>query len=393
MATKQDDLVSLLQDIIRIASWVDYSHQQVVHNENKLISYLIDWLKQNTNVEITKQRLPGGRFNLICKKGRPEILYLAHTDTVAPSINAEIDQLRGLIKGDRIYGRGATDMKSGLASLLWAIKNNSQANNYWACFYADEEYFFLGMKSFVQKYSYIRPKYIISADGSDLALGHGCRGLIELKIRVRGVAGHAAKGNGLNAIEGVYLVMQKLKRYLKRFYHLEMGNASVNLAYLLGGAELLEGASFQNNSLVKVGQAGNVIPDIAEFIVDIRPSSPVLTAKSIAQVIKRGLLKEGYQIDNVIVNHDLGAWYTDKKDLQPFLSMAKNANSGKLEFASPAKTGYLDLQLIWSAVGRPTAIMFGGGEGSLAHRPDEHIRITSLNKTYQFFDQVMKNLS
>jgi hypothetical protein len=44
-------------------------------------------------------------------------------------------------------------------------------------FYADEEYQFLGMKIFLEEYSLFRPKMLISADGSDLKIGHACRGL------------------------------------------------------------------------------------------------------------------------------------------------------------------------------------------------------------------------
>lgn len=56
-----------------------------------------------------------------------------------------------------------------------------------------------------------------------------------------------------------------------------MGPSSFNVAYLLGGTQKLH--SFDTNeSLVPVGQAGNVVPDIMEFALDIRPSQPNINA-------------------------------------------------------------------------------------------------------------------
>lgn len=393
MTSSNTELNQLLLDLIRIPSWVDYSNNPPTQNENQLVDFITSWLKKNTKINIERQKLPGGRFNIICKSGKPNVVLLAHTDTVAPSANAPLDQLKGIIKDGKIYGRGATDMKSGLACLLLTIKNNPQAKNYWACFYADEEYFFLGMKNFAQKHSHLRPKYIISADGSDLALGHGCRGLIELRLRLKGVTGHAAKGNGLNAIDGTYLIYKNLKTFLKRYHHPIMGKTSTNLAYILGGAELKDGQSYQNNLLVKVGQAGNVISDIAEFVLDIRPSSPELTAKTVMENLKDNSEKLGYKIDSITVNHDLGAWYTNPRDIELFKRIAESATAKKTRLDGPGKIGYLDLQMIWTKTGRPISVMFGGGIGATAHRPDEYIPINSLKKSFQFFDLALKKLA
>lgn len=393
MTSGNTELNQLLLDLIRIPSWVDYSNNPPTQNENQLVDFITSWLKKNTKVNIEKQKLPGGRFNIICKSGKPNVILLAHTDTVAPSAHAPIDQLKGIVKEDKIIGRGATDMKSGLAALLWAMKDNPAAENYWACLYADEEYFFLGMKNFAQKHSHLRPKYIISADGSDLALGNGCRGLIEFRLRLKGVTGHAAKGNGVNAIDGVFLLYSDLKKYLSRFKHPTMGRCSSNLAWLLGGAELNPNFSYEKGHLVKVGQAGNVIPDIAEFIVDIRPSSPRISAAGIIDRLKSIAAKNRCQLEVVNITHDLGAWFTNRKQIEPFEKIAAQATQKKAVIRDPKTGGYLDLQMIWSACGRPTAVMFGGGDGQTAHRPDEYISLDALNQTNRFFDLVLKKLT
>lgn len=371
-------VVELLRDLIRLPSYVSKDN-----NENKVVEYIRSWFEANTHLSIEKQKLPGGRFNLILKNGEPRTIFLAHTDTVGVSQNAPFPQLAAEVHDGQIWGRGATDMKSGVAALMVAIARSAKVKNFWACFYADEEYDFLGMKEFVKTYGQIRPKLIVSSDGSDLLVGHGCRGLIEITARVKGETGHPAKGTGKNAIWGSFIALNELTKYLSKYTHPIMGSTTFNLAYLLGGAELPNSLLAKN--LDNVGKAGNVVPDICEFTIDIRPAKAGLNSKTIIDQIQKSLQKKQLQMEIVEIKHDLGAWYTDEKDIKNFLQ----GNN----YSDPKKTGYLDLQMFWDRVGRPPAFMFGGGIGSTAHKPDERIKIKDLLATQDFFVKVFKKIN
>ncbi len=381
-----DAVVELLAQLIRIPSFVA---DQPGINENNLGDFIEAWFTKNTSLQIERQILPGGRFNLIVKKGNPETIFLGHTDTVQPSNNAPVDQLSGKLINDEIWGRGATDMKSGLAALMSAASHAKEGNNYWIFFYADEEYDFLGMKELVKQYGYLKPKRLISADGSDLAIGHGCRGLIELTCRVKGETGHPAKGTGKNAIWGSQIALFNLKKYLDTFNHSIMGGASFNLAYIRGGAQLSHSIG-PNKRLVEVGIAGNVVPDICEFTIDIRPAKPVVDAGKIIKFLEKELFSLGLEFELIEKKHDLGAWYTDPKELVQFIKIAEQT-SGEEKLADPRQTGYLDLQMYWEAVGKPASMMFGGGIGSTAHKPDERIKIADLIKTRDFFLKIVES--
>jgi len=383
----RDGVVSLLVDLIRIPSFVT---DKPGENENKLVDFIESWFKKETGLEVVRQKLSGGRFNLIVKKGAPEAVFLGHTDTVQPSSDAPIDQLLGKIVGDEIWGRGATDMKSGLAALMSAICLSKRAKNFWAFFYADEEYDFLGMNGMLKEFGDLRPKAIISADGSDLVVGHGCRGLIEITFRVIGEAGHPAKGTGKNAIWGTMMVLRKLKQYLDGFSHPVMGETSFNLAYIQGGSKFVTSVG-KDNRLVEVGKAGNVVPDVCEFTVDIRPAKPDLNAQKVIGFLEKEFKILDLESELVERKHDLGAWYTDKKEISDFTQIAKGV-VGRANFGDPKQTGYLDLQMFWEAVGRPRSLMFGGGIGSTAHKPDERIKIADLIKTRDFFLKVLDSL-
>jgi acetylornithine deacetylase/succinyl-diaminopimelate desuccinylase-like protein len=151
------------------------------------------------------------------------LVFLGNTDTVQPSENARYDQLGAGIHNGKIWGRGTTDMKSGIAAMLQALSLTPDAQNTWMFLYADEEYDFLGMKALVSEYSDIRPELMVSSDGSDLKLGHGCRGLIEFRARVTGETGHPARGTGNSAVWGSVEGLKELTEYLEKYKHPIMG--------------------------------------------------------------------------------------------------------------------------------------------------------------------------
>lgn len=389
---KEDrELVELLQNLVRIPSWVpDDEKGKWTQNENKLVDYIEAWLTKNTDLKVVRQKLSYGRFNLIATKGKPETIFLAHTDTVAPPVKATYSPFGAEICDGKIWGRGTSDMKSGIAALMQAAFFSSESNNYMIMFYADEEYDFLGMKALVEEHSSLRPKYIISADGGDLCLGNGCRGLIEIRARVIGEAAHAASGKGKNSIWGVYQAVDKLGKYLIEIEHPVMGISSLNLAYVCGGKNLgLEGIG--EDRLIRVGQEGNVVPDIAEFVIDVRPSSPEITAEVILNNLEETVLSLGMNLEIVTVRHNLGAWYTQKSEIEQFEEIVKRTCGTKtVRFSDLKKGGYLDIQMLWEITGRPTSLVFGAASEGTAHTDHENVEIESLLKTRDFFVEVMK---
>ncbi len=385
--TQTEELVSLLQQLIQIPSWVSDDGQ----NENNLVDFLEGWIKANTTMTVERQELPGGRYNLIAKKGRPDMVFLAHTDTVKPSVGALYDQFAGEIHDDQIWGLGSTDMKSGIAAMLYALKTVPKLNNVWLMLYADEEYGFLGMKQLVKKYSDIRPKVLISSDGSDLKLGYGCRGLIEFRMRVYGQTGHPARGEGNSAILGSFKALEELQTYLSKFTHPVMGGTSFNLASVVGGAQLANTST--EGYLLRTGQAGNVVPDVMEFVIDIRPASLELTVENILKFLTESFSKLGLRAEVIERTHNEGSWYTDIEKLEPYLEIAQRiTQKSTFDLDEPGDSGYIDLQMLWNSVGKPPALMFGGGIGSTAHTPSEHISIISLVKTFEFFQEVLQTV-
>ena len=358
------DVVGLTKKLISIPSWVDKKT-----NENAVGYFIFDYLKANSKLKVEKQILKGGRFNVIAKNNNlVSTLVVGHIDTVQPSVSWTKNPLKPSVGKGLLYGLGSSDMKSGVAVMLDLATNPKLKENIMFLFYADEEYDFLGMKGFVKKYlGKIKPKQIISFDGSDLAVTNGCRGLIEISITLKGKSGHAARPeSGVNAITRSYLIINNLINWLGNYVSRELGPTTSNLAYIYGGQYQGEKDGF-----LILGKQGNVIADICRFTLDIRPSRPELTAKKIINFINRETKRYNLTLMGSSVRHDLGSWSTPKELI--------DLNGLKLPFRSADKTGYIDLQMLWQKFGRVPCFTIGAGN-SMAHKPDEYVEIDKVNK-------------
>lgn len=390
---KDRDLIELLQQLVRIPSWVPADESgKAIQNEVKLIDFLEDWLKTNTDLKVTKQPLDYGRFNLICAKGRPDVIFLAHVDTVALPVNSPYPPLGAEIHDGKVWGRGSSDMKSGIASLLQAIELSPEADNYWVFFYADEEYDFLGMKAIIRDYANLKPKYMISADGTDLSISHGCRGVIEIRAQIEGLTSHATSRKGKSSILGVYSCISDLKDFLNSNVHPIMGGSSLNLAYILGGKNIGKEGFNEKDRLISVGQEGNVVSDIAEFVIDVRPSFFEISVEKISSILRESAEKKGLKIVIQNVRHNLGAWFTQLEDISDYTLIANEVTrSVETKVSDLKRGGYVDLQMFWEVVGKPPAFTFGGGTGKLEHTDGENVDIDNVITTRNFFVKVLEN--
>ena len=246
------------------------------------------------------------------------------------------------------------------------------------------------MKGLVKDYSDLRPKFIVSSDGSDLSFGHGCRGLIEFRARIIGETGHPAKGTGKSAIlrgfEGIF----EFRDYLSKLKHPQMGGTTLNINPVLGG-QFKSNSIDEDGHLNVVGEAANIVPDVMEFKVDIRPGVPNFRINDAIQKLKDSIQNQGLQFELIEKVHDYGSWYTDLSDIKEYAEITRIiTKSGETNIDNPGESGYIDLQMFWEKVGKPPAFMFGGGEGSTAHKPEEHIKIENLIKERDFFKKILE---
>lgn len=378
--------IDLAQTLISIPSYVGRNC-----NEQKLAEFLYRYLQQFKWLTIKKQRVQGSRFNLIIKDNYPtEVLFCGHLDTVQPKQGWITNPFKPITKDGKIYGLGSTDMKGNLAALITSLEKFSSTKGLMILLYVDEEYDFLGMKKFISKCkTKIKPKYIISADGGDLKIGYGCRGLIEITCTIRSQGGHAAKPwTGQNAILKSAYIVEHLTQILRTKYkNTELGYTTCNLAFLQGGLNL---GSDDKGQLI-LGREGNNIADIAEFVLDIRPTTSELDAKSVIKIVENLLEQESVTLVNTKIRHDFSSWTTYKKKLLPIKKAIRQYLSGG--FRDIKSSGYIDTQMLWSTFDKPSCLTLGAGEGVMAHKVNEYVETAKLQKLTKVFELLIEILA
>ena len=146
------ETIEIIKQLVGVPSWVDGKI-----NEKEIGNWIYDFLKKNSKLIITKQNIGNGRFNILAQNSEKiNVLVTGHMDTVQPNPGWTKNPVKPEIIDDKLYGLGTSDMKSGVAIMLYLATLASLKNNLGFLFYCDEEYDFLGMKAFI-KYCRVGP--------------------------------------------------------------------------------------------------------------------------------------------------------------------------------------------------------------------------------------------
>jgi acetylornithine deacetylase len=198
--------------------------------EHRVTAYLEDYFR-SFGVAIERQHVAPQRENIVARfisSSRPSqgeagggrtILFEAHQDTV-PVEHMTIDPFGAEIKDGRLYGRGACDIKSGLAAMLAAFarlvreKPSGAANVIMACV-VDEEYTFRGIVELVRRG--VRADIAIVAEPTQLDIVHSHRGAVRWYLDTLGRACHSSEPEkGVNAIYRMGHVLAGIERFAER---------------------------------------------------------------------------------------------------------------------------------------------------------------------------------
>jgi acetylornithine deacetylase/succinyl-diaminopimelate desuccinylase-like protein len=371
--------------LVSIPSFVDEAN-----DESELGEFIYQYLTNETKLIVTKQFVTTKRFNVIAytpeclvgEKLNVDLLLIDHIDTVQPKSGWSFDQLEGREVSGKFFALGAADTKGNVAALLRsALTVKDQRVMY--LFYVDEEYDFVGMQQFIAEYkSKLTVKEIISADGNNLAIRSGCRGLAELKLAVIGKTGHAANpSNGVNAITGFMQMFTELDSWLKQYIEPELGRPTLNLAAIYGGLRQA------NNS--ELGSQGNNIADYVEAVVECRVNNLVNAEKIIAE-LEEMADKLKLRLDIKEIRHNLTAWRSSRDQVQK-LTQVLGDLSLPVSFTDPSVSGYVDLALATNAFSATGFCI--GAIGGNSHGVNEWVDIQSLYQLERIFIKLINGVS
>ena len=187
----------------------------------------------------------------------PTLLLNAHIDTVKAVASWTRQPLTPTIEGDRLYGLGSNDCGGGLVTLLMAYRwwLDSGLDKYNLVYLASAEEEVSGRDGFSRVLPLLPPIYAaIVGEPTGMQPAVAERGLMVIDGYAEGKSGHAARGEGVNAI---YEALDDLMWL--RDYRFERQSP------LLGETRMTV-------TQVESGTQHNVVPDLLHFVIDVRPN-------------------------------------------------------------------------------------------------------------------------
>ena len=311
-------------------------------------------------------------------KGKgPALLYNGHLDTVPPGdVKWEYGPFSGEIVGNKIYGRGAADMKSGLAAMIMAAGALKKSGielegDLIIAGTAGEETDSIGAKELLKEKEMSGVEAILIGEPSSNEIYIAEKGALWLKVKALGKTAHASMPEmGINAILHMKKFMEELCSYKFEYQEHELlGCPTMNIGTIRGGIKT------------------NVVPDCCEITIDIR-TVPGMRHSAILEdfkaIIKK--MKEDIPELNMVieVENDRPPVGTDKNHEFVELAIKVGERVFKKALVPQGVNYYTDGVVFVPETGLPMFIL-GPGEARLAHQPNEYVEIDKLQKAAEFY--------
>ena len=377
-AVDADQVIRLTQQLVTRAS--------VTGDEAAVATYIADVLKgMGLSVEC-RETMPG-RPNVIgVLAGPPDgrtILLNGHMDVVPPGEGWTCDPFGGLLAEGRIYGRGATDMKGGLAAMIGAISAIQRAGTRLGgtvllTAVVGEEQDQIGTRTLVE--GGLQADFALVGEPTQLVPVIAHKGDLCYRIRVQGKTAHSSAPRlGINAIDkmtDILVALRSLAAELQHKKHAHLGSPMLSVCTVEGGTDTC------------------VVPGSCAITVD-RRLLPNETAEEADGEFQR-LLDRLQAIDTQLTCSVKRFTTALPMETSPDSEIAKAAHR-----ASTAVLGYepqfacmhstTDASWLVNAAKIPTVII-GPGNEAQAHQADEFVEVEQVTKGAQVMALVIVDL-
>lgn len=214
-------------------------------SEEATVNELSDVLR-DLGAEVQVDEVRPGRPNLIARLGPTQggggILFLGHSDVVAPGEGWTGDPFTPRRDGDDLIGRGTTDMKGGLAAVvacMAAVHHHAPHIPMTLVCTVDEEADAIGVLHYLETAAPEPYAACVVAEPTDLVAIIGCRGATNLRIEVSGASAHAGTpdegASAILAAAEVIAAIEADQERLERSPHPLLGHGTWNVGTIVGG--------------------------------------------------------------------------------------------------------------------------------------------------------------
>jgi acetylornithine deacetylase/succinyl-diaminopimelate desuccinylase len=350
-------------------------------DESAIVPLLTDVLRGlGGRVEVVEPK--PGRMSLLAEVdsragsgGRPTLLVNGHIDVV-PVIEAEwsVPPFGGLVRDGRLRGRGACDMKGGIAAAIEGLRACIDAGVQPACdvtfhLVADEETGGRWGTAALLERGRISADAAVVPEPSELGVCVAERGALLAEITVTGLAAHGSDpGRGRSAVADA-------ARLVAVLHDADFG----------GPSHPLLGRPTCNVGTIHGGTAPNIVASTCVMRIDRRILPGVTREAAIAEL--RSVLDRAgsgvdgdidYRIDVMVFVEGSELKGTELEPEHPFAEFVRGACR---ESGHPGTTRGLylgtDARFLRNQLGIPT-VVYGPGSMTVAHTADEYVSLTDL---------------
>ncbi|RZU12169.1 acetylornithine deacetylase [Kribbella rubisoli] len=394
----EDLLVRVTQDLVR-------AHGQNPPGEEAATAVVLAAAARELGLDVQLSPVEPGRDNVtitLAGGNNPGLLLLGHTDVVPVGDGWTVDPYGGLLRDGRIYGRGASDMKGGLAAALIALaalRDTPLTGPVELAAVVDEEETGKGIRAYIaaavdnpgaagpsadrleaeragarhgsasSSINSPSQRYVgcITAEPTDLQTIIAARGDSYLQVSVHGRASHAGNPDGgANAIYGAAAVVAEIERL-----HAELATAP---HALLGPATWSVGQ-------INGGTGGSIVPAECVVVADRRLLPGESPAEVLADLGRRvaalHLEDRGLTVE-LAMPMEMPAFETaDNADLVRITEAARLDGGGQ-PMPLAGWTAACDGGYIARDLGVPVVVLGPGSVTTQAHRADESVPVAEL---------------
>lgn len=372
--SEKKELNELLQRLIQIKS------VNPPGNEKEIASFIKGLLLKN-NIPSELVPLEEGRSSIVAKiEGKEErnITLCGHLDTVRV-IEEDWSKppLQGIIEEGKMYGRGAADMKGGVAAIIYTLillkrRGITPQKKVQLALTADEEWGYRGAKTLVDQGFFDQTDFLIITEPTNLQVAVGEKGEVWIKAKFYGKSAHGSTPElGVNTvIPGSKFVLEVSEEYKKLFNPDPLwGNNSINIGQFHGGVQV------------------NVVPNYSEVQLDFRVISEEDKKRALDLVRKKGqdIAEEfGVQFKEEIFNYHPPIFTSlDNLYIQKFMQVAGVKEAIIVKYCTDGGTIIPEKKIPF--------IIFGPGDIAQAHQNDEYIELESLYQSVDTFLEFLKS--
>lgn len=329
------DAITLLKRLIANPSVSRDEEKAADIMMEEIENYGFSPIRDGNNIWITDPKM---------RDDRPTLLLNAHIDTVKPVASWTRDPFSPDIEGDTLYGLGSNDCGGGLVSLLQAFRFLVTKPRLYNLVYlasCEEEVSGInGIRRVIDKLPHIDVAIVGEPTGMEPAVAE--KGLMVIDMTAHGKSGHAARGEGINAIYEALDDMLWVRDY-------KFDRVSNFL-----------GPTVMNLTVVNSGTQHNVIPDECRMVIDVRSNENYDNEEIfhfIDEHTKSDCKARSFHLrsSHIPLDHPL---------VKQLIAI------GKHPFGSPTLS---DQALMpWQS------LKLGPGQSSRSHSADEYIRISEI---------------